>query len=317
MRYFPLFLDMRGRTVLLAGGGEAMAQKARLVGRTEAALTVMAPAPGPELSALIAAGRAMHVPQVYDRDAVAAAHVVFAATGCVGIDAMIAAEAGARGAVVNVVDRPALCTALTPAIVDRDPLVIAIGTEGTAPVLAREIRAGLEARLDPGLGDLAALCGRMRGMVADGVPDHARRGFWQWVFAGPARRLWDAGRRAEAEAMIAAQAAAGGPGGAARLCTLVAIPAAPDLLALRALSRLQTADLVLHPPGAAAELLDLARRDAARGPLAEAAGRLPAARAAVCLVTGDTAGLAETAAALGFAIERIGEGAQPSVAGVM
>jgi uroporphyrin-III C-methyltransferase / precorrin-2 dehydrogenase / sirohydrochlorin ferrochelatase len=262
MRYFPMFLDLAGRPVLLAGGGEQMAQKARLMLRTGARLTVMAPALDDELAGLVAAGRLAHLPAVYDQAAVDAAALVFAASGCVGIDAMIAARARCP---VNVVDRPALCTVITPAIVDRDPLVIAIGTEGAAPVMAREVKSRLEAMLEPDLGGLVALAGRLRGLVADHVPARARRAFWEAVFAGPPRRLWADGRRAEAEAAIRAAALAGAPPRAGAL-SLIDMPAAVDLLPLRAVARLQAADLILHGDGAEA-VLELARRDAGRGPM--------------------------------------------------
>ncbi|MEM9049694.1 MAG: NAD(P)-dependent oxidoreductase [Pseudomonadota bacterium] len=261
MRYFPLFFDLSGRTVLLAGGGEQMAQKARLVLRTDAQVTVMAPSLIEELAAHVAAGRMTHLPAVWDEEAVASADLVFAATGCVGIDAMIAARATAP---VNVVDRPALCDVITPAIVDRDPLVIAIGTEGAAPVMGRQLRSRLETMLEPELGGFVALTGRLRGHVADNVPVRARRRFWEGVFSGPARRLWQDGKHAEAEEVIrkAALQTVANPG----RVTVIALPEAVDLLPIRALQRLQAADLVLGGP-AAQEAVDLARRDAERAAL--------------------------------------------------
>lgn len=264
MRYFPLFFDMTGRSVLLAGGGEQMAQKARLMLRTEARLTVMAPDLVPELADAVARGRMAHVPAVWDAGAVASADLVFAATGCVGIDALIAGQV--RGP-ANVVDRPKLCDVITPSIVDRDPLVIAIGTEGAAPVLGREIRARIEAMLAPDLGGLVALAGRLRPLVADHVAPRGRRAFWEAVFAGAPARLWREGRQQEAEAAIR-EAALAGAGPATGALSLIGLPVAPDLLPMRAVERLQSADLVLHGPGAAA-VLELARRDAERAPLPE------------------------------------------------
>jgi uroporphyrin-III C-methyltransferase/precorrin-2 dehydrogenase/sirohydrochlorin ferrochelatase len=279
MRYFPMFLDLRGRSVLLAGGGEEIARKARLVARTEARLVVLAGRPEAELLALIASGRADHVARTWDAGAVAAADLIFAATGCTGIDALIATEAKARGAIVNVIDRPRLCTAITPALVLRDPLVIAIGTEGTAPALAREIRLRIEAMLEPDLGGLAALAGRLRAEVEDALPQAGRRAFWEGAFAGPVRTLWRAGRPEEAEAALRAALAAGAAPRTGSLAR-VALPDAPDLLTLRDLRALGEADLILHPPEGAAGVLDLARRDAGRGTVADdAAGEEDADRA--------------------------------------
>ncbi|HEU0223370.1 MAG TPA: NAD(P)-dependent oxidoreductase [Paracoccaceae bacterium] len=311
MRYFPMFLDLRGRTVLLAGGGEQMAQKARLALHTEARILVMAVELVPELAAAVASGRIEHVARTYDEASVDAADLIFAASACVGIDAMIAARARAHGAVVNVVDRPKLCTALTPAILDRDPLMVAIGTEGMAPVMARQVRTRLEAMLEPDLGGLVALAGRLRAHVEDHVPLAARRAFWEWVFAGPARRLWREGRAEEAEALIRAEAIRG-RGRPAGSVTLLGLPEAADLLSLRAVQRLQAADLVFHPEGAGAALLELARRDAGREPFAgdeaRLASRLAGAEglAAVVLVAPDAAErLAAALAAAGVPAELI------------
>jgi uroporphyrin-III C-methyltransferase/precorrin-2 dehydrogenase/sirohydrochlorin ferrochelatase len=112
------------------------------------------------------------------------AALVFVATGCPGLDSAIHALAAAAGAPVNVVDRPDLCDAFTPSIVDRDPVVVAIGTEGAAPVLARQIRTRVETMLDPRLGDFAALAGRLRGAVERQVTRDRRRAFWRWAFDG-------------------------------------------------------------------------------------------------------------------------------------
>lgn len=272
MRYFPIFLDLAGRSVLLAGGGEEMARKARLVGRSAARLVVMAETLGEELAQAVAAGRAVHVPRTFDEAAIDRAALVFASTGCVGIDALVAARARAAGVPVNVVDRPRLCTFLTPALVDRDPLVIAIGTEGTAPVLAREVREGLEAGLSPGLGGLAALAGSLRATVEDAVPKESRRSFWEWVFRGAPRRLWDGGAEEAARAAVLAAARSGGPRREGRASVLL-VPRDRERLTLRALRRLQDADLILTAPGTEG-VVELARRDSARVAAADPAGAL-------------------------------------------
>ena len=127
MKNFPMFLRMDGRRVVLCGGGEEIARKARLVLRTEARLTIIAPELDSELRGLVAAGRAAHQ-TAPGADSFDNAALVFIATGDAERDADLAARARAAGAVVNVIDRPDLCDAFTPSIVDRDPLVVAIGT---------------------------------------------------------------------------------------------------------------------------------------------------------------------------------------------
>ncbi len=151
-----------------------------------------------------------------------------------------------------------------PAIVDRDPVVVAIGTEGTAPVLARRIKTLLEAALEPELGRFAALAGSLRGRVAARVVPAARRRFWEWACDVP-RRLVAEGRGDEALAAIDAALDAGAaPGFPAGRISLVDASVAPDLLTLRAVGRLQSADLVLHDADCQAGILELARRDAGR-----------------------------------------------------
>lgn len=99
---------------------------------------------------------------------------------------------------MNVVDRPELCDLTTPSIVDRDPVVVAIGTEGNAPVLGRRIKTQIEQMLDPNLGRFAAAAGRLRGMVARHVPQSQRRAFWREVFAGPIWQTFKRGSEREA-----------------------------------------------------------------------------------------------------------------------
>ncbi len=264
MRHFPLFLAMDGARIVLVGGGEQIAQKARLLGRTAARLEIMAVELTPELASLVAQGGATHRAAVLDPAAFAGARLAVVATGCAALDAAAADLARSAGALVNVVDRPALSDVMMPAIVDRDPVVIAIGTEGTAPVLARRIKTLLESALEPGLGRFANLAGGLRARVAARIEPTERRRFWEWACDLP-RRLFAEGREAEAVAEIEAALAAGSAPGAVRgRVSLVDASLSPDLLTLRAVERLQSADLILHEASCPRAVLDLARRDADR-----------------------------------------------------
>ncbi|MEL6197193.1 MAG: NAD(P)-dependent oxidoreductase, partial [Pseudomonadota bacterium] len=217
-----------------------------------------------ELADRIAEG-ARHVPAVFDAAAIEGADLAFVCTGCAGADAAISAVIHDRGTLVNVVDRPDLCDVTTPAIVDRDPLVVAIGTEGAAPVLARQVKSVVEAALEPTLGAFAALAGRLRPQVDRAVPRARRRAFWEWAFAEP-RRRFTAGDMDAAMAEIEAALTAGGPPSEAggHACIVDIAHGQPDLVSLRTVARLQAADLVLYDPTAAPGILELARRDAER-----------------------------------------------------
>jgi uroporphyrin-III C-methyltransferase/precorrin-2 dehydrogenase/sirohydrochlorin ferrochelatase len=151
--------------------------------------------------------------------------------------------------------------------VDRDPLVVAIGTEGAAPVLARQIKTHLEQVLEPRLGDLVALGGRLRDATAQGVAQNKRRAFWRWVYADKPRQLFKRGAEREAAELIKAaieNGCAPDDAGQGSLCLVPVGALAPDLMTLRAVQRMQEADLVLCADKAFAPLLELARRDAER-----------------------------------------------------
>ncbi len=265
MKSFPMFLTLTGRRVVIAGGGEGAAQKMRLMLKTEAAIEVAAPRIDEEIAAAVASGRVTHHPSPIAPATFAGAALVFIATGSPGADACLHALAKEAGALVNVVDRPALCDATTPSLVDRDPVVVAIGTEGTAPVLARRIKTEIEAMLDPRLGAFAALIGRLRDATARHVPPARRRALWAWALDGPWRHF-RAGAEREAAAALKDAIRAGGPGTEAggRIDLVGAGPGARDLLTLRAVQRLQEADVIFYDRLVDPGVLELARRDAER-----------------------------------------------------
>ncbi|WP_157973514.1 NAD(P)-dependent oxidoreductase [Tropicimonas sp. IMCC34043] len=329
MKTFPMFLKMTGRHVVVVGGAEQAAQKARLIARTEARLLILAPRLEPELAGVVAAGRADHDAGRVGPETFEGAVLVFIATGCPGADAAMQALAVEARALVNVVDQPALCDAFTPSIVDRDPLVVAIGTEGNAPVLGRMVRARIETLLEPSLGAFAALAGRLRPEVAQHVPEAARRPFWRWVFGDAPRRLQAAGDLAAARARIDAAIAAGGAPGQSRSGSITVIgtgTGAADLLSLRAMRHLQEADILLVTDGTGPEILELARRDAERVSLApgtDGSVRLldeaAAGRVTVWLVPGSadlpSGGWPASARALGIVVNAVSAAVDPTPVG--
>ncbi len=273
MKSFPMFIRMDGRRAVIVGGGEQAAQKSRLVLKTSAALDILADDLDPELAAVVQSGRARHVRGPITQECFKDTALVFIGTGCPGIDASIHAIAKDAGALVNVVDQPELCDATTPSIVDRDPVVVAIGTEGTAPVLGRAIKTEIEKMLDPRLGSFAALAGRLREAVSARIPKEERRDYWRWAFNGAP---WAAFKRgAEREAIEMLKVALGGDydkqtGG--QIALVGAGPGARDLLTLRAVERLQEADVIFYDRLVDPDVLELARRDAERVYVGKAVG---------------------------------------------
>lgn len=266
MKSFPMFIRTTGRKVVLVGGGEQAAQKARLLLKSDAQLVIIAATLEDELQGLVQEGRAVYETSL-SVERLDGAAMVFIGTGCPGLDAAAHGLAKAAGCMVNVVDQPALCDMTTPAIVDRDPIVVAIGSEGTSPVLTRDIKTKLEEMLPLNLGGLAALAGRLRPSVAQKVPRDKRRAFWAWVFKGAARDQWTRGAERDAARAIKAAIATGGAprqDEKGHISLVGAGPGARDLMTLRAVERLQEADVIFYDRLVDPDVLELARRDAER-----------------------------------------------------
>ncbi len=244
MRHFPAFLDLRGRTVLLLGSGEVAARKAEPLRRAGAII------------------------RQADSFAPAMLDGVVLAVGADAPEAALQAlseAAQARGIPVNVVDRPALCSFITPAIIDRAPVTVAVSTGGAAPVLARMIRQRIETLLPPAIGTLAALAERFQAAIRARLPDlAARRRFLDAALTGAPADLALAGRVEEAEAAFAAALDTSDTTPPGIVYLVGAGPGAADLLTLRALRLMGEADVIVHDRLVTAEVLDMARRDAER-----------------------------------------------------
>ena len=147
MKHYPIFLSVECRNILLSGGGAAAIAKLRLLLKTEANLHVYSKTPAPEIVKWAADGRLSLVARDLDATDLSNAALVYAANDDATKDSRVATLARAAGVLVNIVDDLEGSDFITPAIVDRDPVTVAIGTEGAAPVLARAIKADLEERL--------------------------------------------------------------------------------------------------------------------------------------------------------------------------
>ena len=203
-----------------------------------------------------------------------------------GETAPIAAGARAAGVLANAVDKPAHCDFIVPAIVDRAPVTVAIGTGGAAPALARDLRARVEAAVPAGTATLAALCKRFREEVARAIPGReARRRFWDAVMEGPEAAAAMDGDETRAAALLQERMEATASGRVPRprgRATLVgAGPGDPELLTLRAVRALKRADVVMYDALVDPAVLDLARRDARRIDVGKRCGRHAMSQAAI------------------------------------
>lgn len=262
MQAFPLFLSTTGRSVLVFGAGAEAAAKLRLLVKTEASIWLIAPSIDSAEIALDALPQVKHLAA----DPLTAplpsdALFAYAAIGERALDAAIAQRMRGLGILVCAADQPEVSDFITPAIVDRDPVVVAIGTEGSAPMLARRLKAQIEAIMPSPLGQVANLARSLRPWVAKTLaPGRERREFWQAFFAAPAPHTGQ-----EARALAHQLAQNGKP--SARLSLIGTGSADPELLPLKARRALDEADLVLFEPGLPLSLLELARREAERLPI--------------------------------------------------
>jgi uroporphyrin-III C-methyltransferase / precorrin-2 dehydrogenase / sirohydrochlorin ferrochelatase len=263
VRYFPIFVDLDRQPVLVVGGGEQAAQKVRLLGKTTARIRLVAKGLCPELQEAVAEGRAEWLAPAFHPDQLDGCRLAYAATDVLAEAARVAFAARARGIPVNAIDRPQLCSFITPAIVDRDPVVVAIGSEGTAPVLVGRIRAMLEARLPQNLGRLADYAQGLRRRIAAAFADgRSRRAFWERFFDGPASDAVIAGDGERAAVLV--EEAIAGTGRRGSVALVGAGPGDPELLTLKAHRVLQSADVLVVDRLVDPRIVELARRDARR-----------------------------------------------------
>ena len=266
MDFLPLFHNLRGRLVLLVGGGDIALRKARLLTEAGARLRVVAPQIEPELTTLLEQQGGEGLLQDYAPAHLEGAQLVIAATEDDALNAQISRDAQARSLPVNAVDAPEHCTVIFPAIVDRSPLVVAISSGGHAPVLARLTRARIETLFPHSWGRLAQLAQRFRAQVKAAFPViNQRRVFWEDVFQGDIAERVFAGRDAEAERLLIERLQQNkGQHYQGEVYLVGAGPGDPDLLTFRALRLMQQADVVLHDRLVPDTIIDLCQRDADR-----------------------------------------------------
>ncbi|MCV9878546.1 siroheme synthase CysG [Brenneria izbisi] len=271
MNYLPLFADLRGRPVLVVGGGDIASRKIGLLQRAGAEVKVVAQSLADELVAQFESGKIQWLARHFTPTLLSDVFLVIAATDDAALNAAVFEAANQRHLLVNVVDDQPKCSFIFPSIIDRSPLVVAISSGGQAPVLARLLREKLEALLPASLGTLAALAGSWRERIKSRLHSvSARRRFWERLFMGRFASLVGAGQLAQAEDELQQQLqleqhAQQQPAATRGEVVLVgAGPGDAGLLTLRGLQVIQQADVVLYDHLVSGEVLELVRRDAER-----------------------------------------------------
>jgi uroporphyrin-III C-methyltransferase / precorrin-2 dehydrogenase / sirohydrochlorin ferrochelatase len=267
MDYFPIFLDLTDKHCLVVGAGDIAARKIDLLSRTGTKITVLAPEISPAVTKL-----QKQYPQhltiqrkqftVEDLDGYS---LVIAATNQTAINLLVANTAKKRNILVNVVDTPAHCSFIFPAIVDRSPVIAAISSGGTSPVLSRLLRTKIESLIPPAYGRLARLADKFRNQVKQQIVQPTqRRIFWENTLQGSVAELVFSGNELEAEKKLQQSLSQNNHKNPqyGEVYLIGAGPGDPDLLTLRALRLMQQADVVVYDRLVSPEILDLVRRDA-------------------------------------------------------
>jgi uroporphyrin-III C-methyltransferase/precorrin-2 dehydrogenase/sirohydrochlorin ferrochelatase len=264
MDYFPVFLKLKDQACLVVGAGEIAARKIELLARAGAKITVIAREISPTVLSLQAAHNLTLLQQSFSPADLVEFRLVVSATDNAETNCLVAQTATEQNIPVNVVDNPGLCSFIFPAIIDRSPIIAAVSSGGSAPVLARLLRAKIETVIPPAYGRLAGLADRFRDKVKQHIKQPAqRRIFWENILQGSVAELVFSGKEQEAEQQLEQTLLKQKQDTNLGEVYLVgAGPGAPDLLTFRALRLMQQADVIVYDRLVSPEILDLARRDA-------------------------------------------------------
>jgi uroporphyrin-III C-methyltransferase/precorrin-2 dehydrogenase/sirohydrochlorin ferrochelatase len=269
--YLPIFLRLESQRVVVVGGGAVALRKVTWLLKAGALPAIVAPILHRQLARHVTRGEVRHLGATFSPAHLEGAVAVIAATADAEVNRAVSLAARARNLPVNVVDDRELSTFIFPAIIERSPILVAVGTGANAPVLARRVRAQIEALLPARLGMLARFMGARRAAIGRSLAALARRTFWERIVSGPVAAAVLRGDELAAEqafsrelrtAQLTAPKAPGS--GLGEVYLIGAGPGDPDLLTLRALQLLQQADVILYDRLVGPEVLERARRDAER-----------------------------------------------------
>jgi uroporphyrin-III C-methyltransferase/precorrin-2 dehydrogenase/sirohydrochlorin ferrochelatase len=263
MQYFPIFLDTTELNCLVVGAGEVAARKIELLLKTHAKISVVAPWACDTVLRLVDEGKVNFDHRPYQANDLTEKQLVFVATDDSLINAQIHAQAKALNILVNVVDNIPLCQFITPSIIDRSPIVIAISSGGVAPVLLRYLRQKLESLIPQKVSLLGQFSEKFRELVKQKLASVTeRRFFWEDVFDGDIAEDVLQGNHQQAESKLLTKLESDDSPHKGEVYLVGAGPGDPDLLTFRALRLMQKADVVVYDRLVSPEILELVRRDA-------------------------------------------------------
>ena len=269
MDHLPIFLNVNGKRTLIVGNGVSAARKADLLLRAGSDLTIVAPQLGEELSQLAETYSFQHQATELTAADLDGCLVVFGCSSDDSVNQTLREFAAAAGIMVNVSDRTEECDFIMPAVVDRTPLLIAISSGGTSPLLVRMLKARFETTIPAAYGRLAEFAGSYRDRIKKLIPNLTRRRrFWEAMVSGPVAEHIFSSQLEQAESLMESQlqdaAVAGDQLPLGEVYLVGTGPGDPDLLTFRALRLMQQADVVLYDRLIGDGILNLVRRDAKR-----------------------------------------------------
>ncbi len=264
MQALPIFFNIKNRHCVVIGGGDVATRKVTMLLKASAAITLYSPDICHELLAMAEAGSIKHVASHFEPSQLAGACMVIAATDDETVNIAVSVAAKAQNIPVNVVDAPDLCTFTMGSIIDRSPVVIAISSEGNAPVLARYIRAKIETMLPATYGRIADIAGEFRDKVKEKfATTQARRIFWEGVLQGSfVERVLSGQEQAAREQLADLIHDADATKNQGEVFLVGGGPGDPDLLTFRALRLMQQCDVCVYDKLVSSEVMELVRRDA-------------------------------------------------------
>ena len=263
MRYLPIHVDTKHARIIIIGGEGAAEAKLRTLIKTEAELVVIAPEISPEISRWADAGLLSWVERDFETEDLIGVRLLYVATEDDRFNAKIAELARSKGLLVNAADQKEACDFITPALVDRSPVIVSIGTEGTSPSLARAVKTDLEARLPSTLGALANIINGLRANVKAAIPSlSGRQLFWAEIFDGKdlVSQLRVSGD--ELTKRVNTKLAGADNVKTGHVSLVGSGPGNPDLLTLAARQKLHSADVIVYDRLVSQGVLDFGRREA-------------------------------------------------------
>ena len=267
MDFLPVFFDIKDKHCLVVGGGEIAARKIRFLQQAGGKVHVVAPELHRDLLHLLSQGQISHKSGEFSDDDLEGMVLVIAATSDTKVNEQVSETAKNANIPVNVVDAPHLCSFIVPSIIDRSPVIVAVSSGGSSPVLARLIKSKLETLIPASYGRLATLVKGYREKVKQKLPSvNERRLFWEKALNGPIAEMMFSGQEAAAKQALenAVEHDVTNIKISGEVYLVGAGPGDPDLLTFRALRLLQQADVVVYDALVSKPILEMARKDAER-----------------------------------------------------